>query len=274
MKNVIIKSVVTVFYVLLANCLFNANSLAQQPSTERQDWQQHFDRFDAKGTIVIVDRRNNHTKNLAFNPTRARQRVSPASTFKIAHSLMALDARLVKDQFEVFKWDGVKRGYPPQNQDQTLRSAMRHSAVWVYDIFAKELGEQRAKNYLKKINYGNADPSTSGGSYWIDGKLAISAQEQVTFLEKLYRNQLPFSAGHQLLVNDVLVVEADKKWILRAKSGWDGRQGWWIGWVEWQAGPVFFALNIDTPNRFKDLYKREALTRVILQSIQALPVSK
>ena len=70
--------------------------------------------------------------------------------------------------------------------------------------------------------------------------------------QKLYINQLPFSAGHQLLVKDVMVVEADKKWILRAKSGWDGRQGWWIGWVEWQAGPVFFALNIDTPNRFKD----------------------
>ena len=53
-----------------------------------------------------------------------------------------------------------------------------------------------------------------------------------------------------------MIVEAEKDWILRAKTGWEGRHGWWVGWVEWSAGPVFFALNIDTPNRWEDLYKR------------------
>ncbi len=36
-------------------------------------------------------------------------------------------------------------------------------------------------------------------------------------------------------------------------------------------GPVFFALNIDTPNRMDDLFKREAIVRAILRSIEALP---
>lgn len=49
---------------------------------------------------------------------------------------------------------------------------------------------------------------------------------------------------HQRLVKDVLVVEACKDWILRAKSGWSGK----IAWIEWASGPVFFALNIDTPD--------------------------
>ena len=52
-----------------------------------------------------------------------------------------------------------------------------------------------------------------------------------------------------------MIVEAEKDWILRAKTGC--RHGWWVGWVEWSAGPVFFALNIDTPNRWEDLYKEE-----------------
>ena len=68
-----------------------------------------------------------------------------------------------------------------------------------------------------------------------------------------------------------MIVEAEKDWILRAKTGWEGRHGWWVGWVEWSAGPVFFALNIDTPNRWEDLYKREAIARDILISIRALP---
>ena len=54
----------------------------------------------------------------------------------------------------------------------------------------------------------------------------------------------------------------------------EGRHGWWVGWVEWSAGPVFFALNIDTPNRWEDLYKREAIARDILISIRALPPNK
>lgn len=68
-----------------------------------------------------------------------------------------------------------------------------------------------------------------------------------------------------------MIVEAGRNWILRAKTGWEGRMGWWVGWVEWPTGSVFFALNIDTPNRMDDLFKREAIVRAILRSIEALP---
>ncbi len=87
----------------------------------------------------------------------------------------------------------------------------------------------------------------------------------------LYRNELPFQVEHQRLVKDIMVVEAGRDWILRAKSGWSGTVGWWVGWVEWPSGTVFFALNMDTPNRLADLPAREAVTRAILQSIGALP---
>ena len=148
---------------------------------------------------------------------------------------------------------------------------MRNSAVWVYELFAKEIGEDRARDYLGKLNYGNADPSSKRGDYWIDGNLAISAYEQISFLKRLYGNELPFRVEHQRLVKDIMIVEAGRNWILRAKTGWEGQVGWWVGWVEWPTGPVFFALNIDTPNRMADLHKREAIARAILRSIEALP---
>ena len=88
---------------------------------------------------------------------RAGKRYSPASTFKVPHTLFALDAGVVKDEFQVFPWDGVKRGYAPHNQDQNLRSAMRHSALWVYEKFAKAIGEEKARSYLSRISYGNMD---------------------------------------------------------------------------------------------------------------------
>ena len=104
--------------------------------------------------------------------------------------------------------------------------------------------------------------------------MRISAHEQIEFLQRLYRNELPFRVEHQRLVKDIMIVEAGRDWILRAKTGWQIRInpqiGWWVGWVEWSDGPVFFALNIE-PKGGDDISKREAITRAILRSIHALP---
>lgn len=228
-----------------------------------------FDAFNATGTIVVVDERAPDNPTLVFNDERAAQRLSPASTFKIPHTLFALDAKSVRDEFQIFEWDGVERSFAAHNQDQDLRSAMRWSAVWVYQQFAEDIGTDRAQNYVKRIDYGNQ--SVTEGDYWLNGELTISAHEQIAFLKGLYANELPFAVEYQRLVKDILVVEAGRDWILRAKTGWDGDIGWWVGWVEWPTGPVFFALNIDTPERMDDLAKREDIPREILKAIGALP---
>ena len=260
-----------IFALLLFGFSLASISHAAEAVRDRSDWANIFNKFDAQGTIVVADERAATRSISVHDEDRARKRYSPASTFKIPHTLFALDAGAVRDEFQVFKWDGIARDFAPHNQDQDLRSSMRNSAVWVYERFAKEIGEGRASDYLGKLNYGNADPSSRYGNYWIDGNLAISAYEQIAFLKRLYRNELPFRVEHQRLLKDLMIVEAGRDWILRAKTGWEGRIGWWVGWVEWPTGPVFFALNIDTPNRMADLQKREAIARAILRTIEALP---
>jgi beta-lactamase class D OXA-2 len=247
---------------------------AQERIQERADWQRFFHEFNARGTIVMADEREKSNPLYVFNQARAKQGFIPASTYKIPHALFALDAGVVRDEFQVFRWDGVQRSIANHNQDQDLRSSMRNSAVWVYQYFAKEIGHKKAARYLKQSGYGNADASGGADGYWLDGNLRISAHEQIAFLRRLYRNQLPFRREHQRLVKDVLIVAAGRDWILRAKTGFEGSMGWWVGWVEWPTGPVFFALNIDTPNGMQDIYKREAIARAILRSIEALPPEK
>lgn len=244
--------------------------LLSQGSIERADWSEYFEESNAEGTMVVRDDRSGGNGTMSFNIGRAGKRFSPASTFKIPHALFALDAGVIRDEFETIIWDGVERNYPAWNRDQNLRSSMRDSVVWVYEGFEKKIGEQRERAYLESAQYGNRD---SGGDrpFWIDGNLRISAVEQIEFLGKLYRNELPFSPANQRLVKDAMIVEAGRTWILRAKTGWSGTVGWWVGWVEHPEGPVFFALNIDTPNRADDLPKREKIARQILMSIGALP---
>lgn len=137
---------------------FFTSARAQEVVQERADWQKFFSDFKAEGTIVIADERESSRATWVFNPERAKKPYSPASTYKIPHTLFALDSGAVRDEFQIFKWDGVQRSFAAHNQDQNLRSAMRNSTMWVYEIFAKDIGEKKAKRYLQKIDYGNADP--------------------------------------------------------------------------------------------------------------------
>ena len=214
---------------------------------ECHDWNHFFLNQGIEGTIVIIDERDG--SHWVYGEERARKRYSPASTFKIPHSLFALDSGVVKGEFQIIKWDGKKRHYDSWNRDQNLRSSMRDSVVWVYQQFALAIGEKAEKDYLKKINYGNADFFGPVQNFWLNESLEISAMEQVAFLQRLYRNELPFSVEHQRLVKDIMIVEAGKYWILRAKTGTCANQikryGWYVGWVEHPEGAVFFALNID-----------------------------
>jgi beta-lactamase class D len=132
------------------------------------------------------------------------------------------------------------------------------------------IGLPQERKWMQQIGYGNA-ATTGAAPFWVAGDLAISAIEQLEFLQKLYRNALPFDLAHQRLVKDLMIHKAGSNWILRAKTGWTGSIGWWVGWVEHPDGAVFFAMNIDTPNRMGDIPKRQLITRQVLRSIDALP---
>lgn len=240
---------------------------------ERPDWAVHFEAAGVGGTMVVLDERSD--ARWVYLKERAATRFLPASTFKIPHALFALDAGVVRDEFQVFAWDGEERPIASWNRDQDLRSSMRNSVVWVYEDIARAIGEERERGYLRQIAYGNADPSGGIERFWLEGALRISAIEQIAFLQRLYRNELPFRVEHQRLVKDVMIVEAGRDWILRAKTGWQARVepqvGWWVGWVERPDGAVFFALNIDMPNQAADLPRREGIAREVLRSIGAVP---
>ncbi len=266
--NVNIHCTILLLIIRIATSHINA-----QDWEERTDWEHFFTEADVQGTIAIADERRN--RHFVFNTERSATGYVPASTFKIPHTLFALDAGIVENEFQTFNWDGIERPFPSWNRDQDLRSAIHSSTVWVYQLFARQLGEERESEYLSKIGYGNAD--TSGGieRFWLDGGLRISALEQIDFLKKLYRNTLPFKVEHQRLVKDLIIIEAGRDWVLSGKTGWvfdfEPQIGWFVGWIETPDGPVFFALNIDMPDGANDVTKRAAIVRDVLLSLRTFP---
>lgn len=148
---------------------------------------------------------NLETGQVAFNDSSlCQQRLSPASTFKIPHALIALEEGALKPD-EVFRWDGTPRAVQAWNQDQTLDTAMRRSALWVFQELATRLGREREEAWMKRLQYGNAEASGDITRFWLGGPLRISPEEQLQFLARLYRGQLPVSAATQDTVRRTLV---------------------------------------------------------------------
>jgi beta-lactamase class D len=132
-------------------------------------------------------------------------RVTPESTFKIAHGLEALDAELIAGADDTFKYDGSPQPYPDWRRDHTLTSAMRYSVVWYFQKIASLLGPEREQAYARRLNYGNMDTTSHLTSFWLGESLLISPDEQARFLLRLYRGELPISPHAQDVVQRVLI---------------------------------------------------------------------
>ena len=230
-----------------------------------KDLETIFKKTNIDGTLIISSLTNN--KEYIYNNSRAITRYIPASTFKIPNTLIALEEGIIKDEYEIIKWDGKKRFYEPWNKDQTLQSAIAISCVWCYQKLAKKIGDEKYLSYLKKLHYGNEKTGLDVSTFWLEGDLKISAVEQIKFLKKLYKSDLPFKQKNIDITKKILTVEKTKEYTLKAKSGWSGKIGWYIGYVETKNDIWFFALNGDIAKEQLQYRKQIVLEALKIKNI-------
>ena len=220
-----------------------------------------FKKYKVEGTIVIESL--NKKKINIYNDKRASELFSPASTFKIPHSLIALNEGIVKKD-SVIVWDKKIREYESWNKDQTLLTAFKSSCVWCYQEFASKIGVEKYKKYLKELNYGNKKIGDDVTRFWLDESLEITTFEQIKFLKRFYTNNLPFKIEDINLLKEIMIDEKNENYIIRAKTGWEWKYGWYVGYVETKDDVWFFSTNIDTKSK-DDLPKRKAITLEVLK---------
>lgn len=199
-----------------------------------------FGEFDGTGLVLDL----NSSKKTVFG-NRINERLSPCSTFKILNSLIALETKVVQDENETLTWDGIIREYPFWNKDHSMRSAIKVSTVWFYQEMARRIGSKQMQQLVLQAHYGNTDTSDSLTDFWLgNGSLKISANEQIDFLTKLLRNQLPFSTHSITTVKDIMTIEKNQKYILAGKTGSCAGVGWFVGFLEEDNTIKVFAFNI------------------------------
>ena len=87
---------------------------------KEEDWGQFFTEHGIDSACFIL-RDNNHESVHYYNKERCLQRFSPASTFKIFNSLVALETAIAPDEKLIIKWDSVDRWNADWNRDMDLK---------------------------------------------------------------------------------------------------------------------------------------------------------
>jgi len=257
--------------ILPAVCLLILTVFIPDSYTKDQiDFAPFFKGYD--GCFVLYDLNNDSYTR--FNPKRCDVRLSPCSTFKIPNSMIGLETGVISDQNHLFKWDGKKRWLDSWNKDHTLQTAIAHSVVWYYQRLAEQVGQKRMAEYIKKLQYGNQDISSGLTTFWLGGSLKISAHEQIEFLKRFYKNDLPFTQRSINITKEILILEKNNEYTFRGKTGsgmvtdktsW----GWFVGYVTRDDNAYIFATNIEAQKGANGGAARE-ITKNILRSMSLI----
>ena len=213
------------------------------------DLDKFYDSINTKGCMVIYDTK--HNTYYLYDSSTLNKSFTPASTFKIPNTLMALETGIATDENFEIKWDSIERWSSNWSMDHTLKMAFKNSTVWYYQELARRMGANKMKELLDKMHYGNMDTSGGVDLYWLTGGMRISPMQEIDFLRRLHTRQLPLSDRTINICENIMLADSSNEYILRAKTGWSATQNpevaWYVGYFETKDNVYYFA-NCVFPN--------------------------
>jgi beta-lactamase class D len=221
------------------------------------------DALAATTCTLIVDAADGATQVRVGD--RCDERLTPASTFKVPLALIGFDSGILQDgnqpawpyREEYAAWDeGWKRTTTPETW-------MRDSVVWYSQELTRRLGARKFQEYVDRLEYGNRDltghPGRGDGltTAWLSTSLRISASEQVAFLRRLVRRELPVSRSATARTMAIMSSKDVDGWRISGKTGTGLRRlddgtndrarqvGWFVGWATRNGRTLVFARLIE-----------------------------
>ena len=198
--------------------LITASSCYKDNIHKKPEWGKFFtERGIDSACFEVYD--NTHDQVFVYNLERASRRVSPASTFKIVSSLIALETNIAPDIDYTIKWDGVMRDNQNANQDLDMKAAFDYSATWYFQELLEKIGRDTVQHYLDTLRYGNKIIGDTLTKISYGNDLKITPDEQVGFLKRMYFDKLPLSKRSQRLVRSIMLHEKNEEYKLSYKTG-------------------------------------------------------
>lgn len=223
------------------------------------EFKSFFEEYQVEGSFLLYEFAEK--KTIVFNEARCSQGFIPASTFKIAHTLIGLETGVITGENFIIPWDSVPRQVPLWNKDHTLASAFQNSVVPWYQELARQIGPETMNFWVSRSQFGqmNIQPDNID-LFWLTGASRITPYEQLEFQKRLIQNQLPFSPMNIDLVKKIMILEQTQDYTLRGKTGWavmgDKNIGWLVGYLEKEDQVYAYVLNVESENQDAALFQK------------------
>lgn len=238
------------------------------------DFNNIIDSAKVVGSILIYDAQSDIYYSNDFQWAKEGQ--LPASTFKVPHSMIALDIGVVGNDSTLLKWDGEKRAFKVWEQDLTFHDAFHYSCVPCYQEIARKIGAKKMSTYLQQFNYGSMVVDTSNiDNFWLKGDARINQFQQINFLRRFYESKLSISPRTTAIMKRLMVIKKSGDYQLSGKTGWSTQNGidngWYIGYIEKRKQLYYFATNIEPKPDFemKNFAKiRKEITHAALRKLK------
>lgn len=208
----------------------------------------YFDSEGVNGTFALFD--NQRGDVTVYNMKMDTQRFTPGGIFKIAETLIGIETSRLTG--ENSKMRGVDSGLA----GLTLKAAFDENNYAYFDALAKNIGLDTMKFWIDSLHYGNTQISQID-SFWRDGELKISSDEQLGLVNKLYFDKLPFQKYAQQVLRDLMLKEDNTLYKFSYATGTAGEGenqiGWIAGWIEENRHVYFFSSVVSSREGTKDL---------------------
>lgn len=132
---------------------------------------------------------------------------APASTFKVPHALIALETGVVTDPHAMVAYDGSEVGFETWKRAHSLDSAMKWSVFPFFRRTAAAIGRDRMLEQLRRLGYAK-DNAFEGDltNFWNNGELLVTPGEQLEFMRRLFRYEMPASRANVDIVKASLLM--------------------------------------------------------------------
>lgn len=177
-----------------------------------------------KGCFLLYNLKTEKFEKVIGDQT-CQERFPACSTFKVPLAVMAFDSGVLKDENQMLRWDGKKQFLEQWNRDHNAATWMSNSVVWFSQRITPKLGKKKFQTYLNNFDYGNKDLAGGITQAWLNSPnnsvgLKISGYEQIEFLKRLWKKQLPVSNRSMELTQKITYLETSPKGFkLSGKTG-------------------------------------------------------
>lgn len=187
-----------------------------------------------------------------YNKEQCNTRYSPNSIFKIVSTLEGLECGAVTSEESTMNYNGSTYPFESWNKNLTLKEAFQNSCVWYYRQLIDKIGEEKMKNGLEEIGYGNCDVSEWKGSglgptedtngFWLGSSLEISPLEAVNVTRKIFEGKSRYSKENVEILKNIM--ESDTEGIYGKTGTGRDNSAWYAGFYEKDNNKIYFALHL------------------------------